>query len=63
MIYLDPTEYAKIVSEINTNYFKYRGKLTCQHISHGTDGKLYVYTFENSGFNDYYIIAKDRVVL
>lgn len=35
--HLDHREYAKIISEINTNYGKYRGIPFPMHISYGID--------------------------
>lgn len=61
MIYLDPREYAKIVSEINTIYDRYKGKRYAQHLSYGIDDIAYVYTFQNHGFNDYTIIGRDEI--
>lgn len=57
-IWLDPQEYAKIVSEINTNYFVYAGKTFAMHKSVGLDGFYYIYYFENHGYNHYYFIDK-----
>ena len=58
--FLEKSEYAKIVSEINTNYKKYRGQRLSIHISHGLDNHTYWYYFENFGFNHYNIYAKIR---
>lgn len=55
---LSTQEYAKIVSEINTNYRKYRGKPFAIHLSVGTDDNYYFYYFENHGFNNYNIVGK-----
>lgn len=57
-IYLEESEYAKIVSEINTNYNKYKKEKLCMHFSIVIDGNYYVYFFENAGFNQYNIYAK-----
>ena len=43
--YLNKAEYAKIVSEINTNYAKYEGKKIAAHLSFGTDNQAYSYMF------------------
>ncbi len=56
--YLDYKEYAKVISEINTNYELYRNKPYPVHYSVGIDGRYYVYYFENHGFNDYNIVEK-----
>ncbi len=55
---LSKREYAKVCSEINTNYGKYKGKTLCRHYSIDKNGSK-VYTFENHGFNDYNIFRKD----
>lgn len=57
-IYLDYREENKIRSEINTWYKKYKGKRFAIHYSYGTDGKAYMYYFENRGFDDYIIYAR-----
>lgn len=56
--YLSSREYSKIVSEINTNYEKYKGKRYCSHASYGFDGNAYVYYFENITYNEYNIYSK-----
>lgn len=56
--YLNPSEYAKIVSEINTNYSKYKGKWFSIHFSYSFEGTPYWYYFENRGFDDYNIYAR-----
>ena len=61
MIYLDAREYAKIVSEINTNYVVYKGKRSGVHLSYGIDNNAYAYVFEIHGFNDYIFIARDKL--
>ncbi len=61
-LYLPKTEYAKIVSEINTNYGKYEGKPFAIHTSYGIDNMAYHYYFENHGFNKYNIYMKTPVV-
>ena len=55
---LTKEEYAKIVSEINTNYKKYEGKGIFVHRSVGPDNKYYLYFFENRGFDDYIFLDK-----
>ena len=55
---LDSKEYAKIISEINTNYDLYRNESFAIHFSVGLDDKYYIYYFENRGFNDYNIVEK-----
>lgn len=55
---LNKKEYAKIISEINSNYEMYKGEQYCVHYSIGTDNRYYVYFFENHGFNDYNIMEK-----
>lgn len=52
------TEYAKIYSEINTNYGKYEGKPFAVHISYGIDDISYLYYFENHGYNEYNIYMR-----
>ena len=59
--YLPRREYAKIISEINTNYELYKNKPYSVHYSVGIDDRYYVYFFENHGFNDYNIIEKFEV--
>lgn len=59
--YLNAAEYSKIVSEINTNYEKYRGKRIAIHMSYGIDNRAYWYYFENHGFNRYNIYMKVEV--
>jgi hypothetical protein len=51
-------EYAKICSEINTNYAKYNGMAFAVHASYGVDNKAYWYYFENHGYNDYNIYMR-----
>lgn len=55
---LNKKEYAKIISEINSNYDMYKGEQYSVHYSIGTDNRYYVYFFENHGFNDYNIMEK-----
>ncbi|MBO4420308.1 MAG: hypothetical protein J5783_00600 [Lachnospiraceae bacterium] len=56
--YLNSREYAKIISEINTNYGKYEGLWFCVHNSYDVHGSACRYYFENRGYNDYNIYAK-----
>ena len=56
--YLNAHEYAKIISEINTDYEKYKDKLLATHISHDIFGTECVYYFENHGFDNYNIYMK-----
>lgn len=56
---LPPTEYQKVISEINNIYFtQYEGLVICVHSSFGIDGRAYSFWFENHGFNDYNIFNK-----
>jgi hypothetical protein len=55
---LEAKEYAKIISEINTNYELYKNEKHCIHYSVGSDNNYYLYYFENHGFNDYNIVEK-----
>lgn len=61
MIYLDNSEYAKIVSEINSMYAKYKDKRFAFHFSYGIDDKAYIYVFENWGFNEYVFLDRDEI--
>ena len=56
--WLSPAEYAKIYSEINTDYSKYEGKRLAVHMSYGIDDKPYWYYFENRGYDDYNIYMR-----
>lgn len=58
---LNKQEYAKIYSEINTNYQKYWGKSFAIHMSYGVDDKAYAYYFENQGYNQYNIYMKTEI--
>jgi hypothetical protein len=58
---IHPKEYAKICSEINTNYSKYEGKAFSMHFSFGIDEKSYIYYFENHGYNDYNIYYRSEI--
>ena len=58
---LNNLEYAKIVSEINTNYTKYKDIPFAIHASYGTDNIAYLYYFENHGYNNYNIYAKIEI--
>lgn len=53
--YLSKSEYAKIISEINTYYKVYEGERYSIHESFGVDGVPYLYYFENHGYNKYNI--------
>ena len=55
---LSPAEYAKVYSEINTNYGRYKGKRFAVHASYGVDDKAYWYYFENLGFDNYNIYMR-----
>ena len=61
MIFLDRQEYAKIISEINTDYSIYKNKRIAAHLSYGIDDKAYVYIFENHGFNNYVFLSRDKL--
>lgn len=51
--WLSPKEYGKIIHEINHVYkSKYKNQRIAAHISFGFDGKVYVYWFENHGYDD-----------
>lgn len=58
---LSKNEYAKINSEINTNYELYKDEKYPIHYSIGDDNHYYLYYFENHGFNDYNIVEKFEV--
>ena len=60
--YLSSAEYAKIISEINTNYSKYEGKKLAAHSSYGVDNKAYIYYFENFGYNNYNVYLRAEIV-
>ena len=55
---LNQQEYAKIVSEINSDYELYKNEAFPVHYSIGIDNHYYLYFFENHGFNDYNIVEK-----
>lgn len=56
---LEPAEYKKIVSEINTLYYaKYQNKRLFFHCSYGIDNIAYVYVVENHGFNNYRFVGR-----
>ena len=59
---LNSKEYAKIISEINSNYELYRKKRYSAHYSIGVDDRYYIYFFENHGFNDYNIYEKYEMI-
>lgn len=54
-------EFAKIISEINSNYDSFKGKEIAFHASVGLDNRYYIYYFENHGFNDYNIFNKFEI--
>ena len=57
--WLVPKEYAKIIAEINSLYkAQYEGETICSHTSFGIDGNVYVYWFENHGFDNYNIYLR-----
>ena len=58
---LPKTEYAKIISEINTDYKLYINDKFAIHYSVGTDNNYYLYYFENHGYDDYNIVEKFRL--
>ena len=60
--YLSLAEYAKIVSEINTNYELYKDEFLAIHTSVGLDNRYYAYYFENHGFDEYNIVIIKAVV-
>lgn len=55
---LNHIEYAKIYSEINTNYSKYKNKPFAVHASYGIDNRPYWYYFESQGYNEYNIYMR-----
>ena len=55
---LSAAEFAKIYSEINTNYSKYEKMAFAVHASYGVDNKAYWYYFENHGYNNYNIFMR-----
>ena len=56
---LSKAEYAKIVSEINTDYFAvYENHRNAVHFSVGLDNRYYAYYFINNGFDDYVFVGK-----
>ena len=61
LYYLDTKEYGKIISEINSNFPKYEGKRIAVHYSHDPEYNAYKYYFENHGYNDYNIYAKQYI--
>ncbi len=57
--WLMPGEYSKIITEINQAYEAlYKGKVIASHPSFGLDGEMYIYWFENHGFNNYNIFMR-----
>lgn len=57
---LSKKEYAKVCSEISTNYSMYEGKEIAQHITFDEKGCCY-YLFENHGFGEYNIFEKGEL--
>jgi len=55
---LNKTEYAKIVSEINSSYSAYEKDLYTVHCSVNMYNRYCLYYFENHGFNDYNIYRR-----
>lgn len=55
---LSPSEYAKIISEINSNYGLYQDQPFCVHYSIGTDNHYYEYFFENHGFKEEFTVEE-----
>ena len=53
--YLNPKEYAKIISEKNTNFDKYSKSRFGIHYSYGIDGTPYCYYFVIFGYDNYMI--------
>lgn len=51
-------EKEKIRHEINSNYFRYKGKKIIAHPSLGIDDEYYIYYTENHGFDDINIFAR-----
>ena len=58
---LSKSEYAKICSEINSNYDKYEGIPFAIHMSYGIDNNAYWYYFENHEYNDYNIYMRVKM--
>lgn len=57
---LSKREYAKVISEINTNYdSKYKGE-SKGHLNLATKQGYYCYRFEIFGFDDYNIYEKEK---
>lgn len=59
--FLEAEEYARIISEINSNYQKYQDKTIAVHYSDDIEFGSYKYFFENHGYNDYNIISKQLI--
>jgi hypothetical protein len=55
---LSKKEYAKVYSEINTNYSKYENMPFAIHASYGIDNRAYWYFFENHGYGKYNIYMR-----
>lgn len=56
--FLPTGEYKKVISEINTEYAKYKDQKKAVHYSVDLEGNYALYYFENHGFNDYNIVEK-----
>ena len=59
--FLESEEYARIISEINSCYYKYDGKAFAVHYSTDIIYDSYKYFFENHGYNDYNIVSKQPI--
>ena len=59
---LPAAEMAKIYSEINTNYGKYKGIRSAVHASYGIDNIAYLYYFENHGYGNYNIYMRVEII-
>ena len=51
-------EFARVTSEINSNYSAYANKKYATHYSVDMSGKFCFYLFENHGFDDFNIYEK-----
>ena len=60
-IHLEPAEYKKVMSEINTNYHaRFAGEQT-GHIAISHDFGAYLYQFEINDYNQYRFISKTEL--
>ena len=59
---LPKKEYARIIGEINTNYFRYIGQPFAIHYSYDLEEGSYLYYFENRGYNNYNIVSKQPLI-